>query len=35
MRGEAGRVESRIDMVFKFWIQSDVHNLNVVFIFVV
>ena len=34
MRGEAGRVESRIDMVLKFWVQGDVriHNLNVLFI---
>ena len=35
MRGEDERVESRIDMVLMFWIQGDVHNLNVVFIFVV
>ena len=35
MRGEAGIVESRIDMVLKFWVQGDVHNLNVLFIFVV
>ena len=36
IQGEAGRVESRIDMPFlKFRIQGNVLNLNVVFIFVV
>ena len=36
IRGQAGRVELRIDMpVLKFWIQGDVHNFYVVFIFVV
>lgn len=36
IQGEAGKVESRIDMpVLKFRIQGSVHNLNVVFILVV